>query len=326
MDGRGALEEFAEQVDVVTFEFENVLPEATSILAEHAPVRPSVEVLATCRNRRREKEFLSQRGFPVPRFHIVASETELRSAAESLGYPCVAKTIEGGYDGKGQFKITNPDEAGSAWVSARQPSLIVEAWVPFIAELSVIAARSPSGGHAVFPPAENTHRDHILDVSLLPGRFPKSTAKEAIALADSIADALRVEGLIAIEMFLTADGGLLVNEMAPRPHNSGHATIDACLTSQFEQHFRCVCDLPLGSTQLLQPAVMVNLLGDLWQNGTPDWTPILQEPNAKLHLYGKAEARPGRKMGHFTVLGESPESAMRCASAIRERIGLPSLA
>ena len=250
---------------------------------------------------------------------------ELSDAVSVLGTPCVLKTAESGYDGKGQLKIeagADLSEAWQKWSGGQARWGVVEAWVSFTAELSVICARNGLGQAEAFPVFENIHRRHILDTTIAPARFAPSVLTAARDLALSITETLDVQGLLAVEMFLTAEGNLLVNELAPRPHNSGHLTFDAGLTSQFEQHARAVCDLPLGSPGLLSPAVMVNLVGDLWSvdSKAPDWQAILDEPAAKLHLYGKARAKPGRKMGHFCVLAPTVEEALAKASKIRERL------
>jgi 5-(carboxyamino)imidazole ribonucleotide synthase len=325
-DEAAALETFAKGLDVVTFEFENVLPDAAEILTRNAPVRPSPSVLTVCRNREREKTFLADNGYPCPRFGFASSANELESAATEIGFPCVVKTVEGGYDGKGQCRMTAAGEAEEVWNTLGASRVIVEQWVDFVLELSVIAFRNPSGQVGSFPAAENIHRNHILDASLVPGRFSPQVARDAGIMAQAIAEDLQLEGLIAVEFFLSRDGALLVNELAPRPHNSGHYSFDACLTSQFEQHVRAVCDLPLGSCDLLRPVVMVNLLGDLWNGFPPNWSPILSHPSAKLHLYGKKEARPGRKMGHFCVLADTLDNALADANKLREALGLPVIA
>lgn len=330
-DNVAALERFAAGVDVVTLEFENVPAAALRTVARRVPVRPGPKVLEVCQDREREKRFLEKHGFPCAPFRVVSSPEELRLAAERLRLPAVLKGAEGGYDGKGQVRLEpgDHDDLAGVWErwSAGRPDArgVLEGWVDFAAELSVICARNARGERRSFPVFENRHARHILDVTIAPGRFPPEIARRATELAETVAETLGVEGLLAVEMFLTRAGEVLVNELAPRPHNSGHATFDAGLTSQFEQHVRAVGNLPLGDPSLLCPAVMVNLLGDLWSangdgGGAPDWTPVLREPTAKLHLYGKRRARPGRKMGHFTVLGDSVEAALSQAQAIKARL------
>ena len=245
-----------------------------------------------------------------------------------LGMPCVLKTAESGYDGKGQLKISPGLEAAQAWEQwsgGKARRGVLEAWVEFAAELSVICARNGQGQTRSFPVFENAHANHILDVSISPARFAPEVRQAATELAEAVTERLDVRGLLAVEMFLTARGELLVNELAPRPHNSGHLTFDACLTSQFEQHIRAVCGLPLGGVETLRPTVMVNLLGDLWdaEGRPPDWTPVLADPSAKLHLYGKKGAKPARKMGHFCVLGEAGQAVdetLAKARAIQARL------
>lgn len=325
---RDALERFARGVDVAGFEFENIPVAALQTVEAHCPVRPGWRALEICQNREREKTFLHARGYPHAPFRVVESPEGLRAALVALGTPCVLKTAESGYDGKGQRRIDAGDDPAAAWADwsgGASRRGVLEAWIPFEAELSVICARNGRGEIAPFPPIENEHRHHILDVSISPARFPAEILQAAADLARSLTEALEIEGLLAVEMFLTGDGRLLVNELAPRPHNSGHLTFDAGLTSQFEQHARAVCGLPLGCPDLLCPAVMINLLGDLWVDGqAPDWSPVLEEPAAKLHLYGKRLAKPARKMGHVCVLGSSLPAALRKAEALRARLGCPA--
>jgi 5-(carboxyamino)imidazole ribonucleotide synthase len=315
-----AVREFARGVAVVTFEFENVSSAATEAAAEHAPVRPAGSVLHTTQNRLREKGFLSRAGLPVTPCAPVRSLDELRSALAALGPPAVLKTAGWGYDGKGQVKIGAPGEAAAAWESLRMDEAILEAFVDFDREVSVVAARGLDGSFAHFGVIENRHSRHILDVSVAPAGVPPAVEREAVEIARAVLEGLDVVGVLCVEMFLTRDGRLLVNELAPRPHNSGHLTFDACLTSQFEQQLRAVCGLPLGSTELLRPAAMANLLGDLWTGGEPDWAAACAFPEVKLHLYGKAEARPGRKMGHLTALAGTPEEALSRVTAAREAL------
>ena len=324
-DDAVALERFARGLDVVGFEFENIPPASLRIVERFCPVHPRWQALEICQHREREKLFLHQHGFPHTAFRVVTTPEELAEAVAALGTPCVLKTAESGYDGKGQLKITPdlaPADAWQEWSGGRARRGVVEAWVDFAAELSVICARNGHGQTVSFPVFENLHSHHILDVTVAPARFGPEIQREAFALAEAVTEALDVRGLLVVEMFLTHDGTLLVNELAPRPHNSGHLTFDACLTSQFEQHIRAVCGLPLGSVDLLRPAVMVNLLGDVWHaDGTPpDWSPVLREPSAKLHLYGKKGPKPARKMGHFCVLDVSVESALEKARSIQEQL------
>lgn len=304
-DDLDAVRRFARDVDVISFEFENIPFESIRAAEEICPVRPRAEVLHICQNREREKFFLRRHGFPCADFEVVAGAEDLRHAVERIGTPAVLKTADFGYDGKGQAKLTDvPRSMDGFWRSFGAPRAVLEKWVPFEKELSVVVARGADGATECFPVSENIHTHHILDLSIVPARIPVRTARQAADLAHEIADALEVIGLVAVEMFLTPGGDLLVNELAPRPHNSGHFTFDACLTSQFEQQLRAACLLPLGSPKLLSPAVMWNILGNQWGKTGPDWQRMLSLPNARLHLYGKHEPRPGRKMGHLTLLGE----------------------
>jgi len=318
-----ALEEFARAVDVVSFEFENIPIAAIGRIAKLRPVRPRGEVLHVCQNREREKLFLRANQIPCAPFELVDSADSLRSALDVIGTPSVLKTADFGYDGKGQVKLRGGEDPGEIWRRFGAPRGVLEKWIDFQSELSVICARGIDGSMEAFPVSENHHANHILDLSIVPGRFPVAVQREATDLAKRITGALDVVGLLAVEMFLTAGGDLIVNELAPRPHNSGHFTFDACLTSQFEQQLRSVCGLPLGATNLLRPVVMWNLLGDLWNAGEPDWRAILSDPRAKLHLYGKAEARPGRKMGHVCVLADSVEEALEAVEKMRGRLTCP---
>jgi 5-(carboxyamino)imidazole ribonucleotide synthase len=311
-----ALSEFVRSVDVITFEFENIPSSVIDRLAQEKPVYPRSEVLHICQNRKREKQFLASHGYPHVPFRLVTNEAEIREGLAALGTPAVLKAADFGYDGKGQQKIHDIEQVEGALIGG--PKAILERWIDFECELSVICARAIDGRLSTFPPAENVHHRHILDHSIAPARLPEGLQREATQIAKSLADELDVVGLIAVEFFLTATGRLLVNELAPRPHNSGHYTFDACITSQFEQQLRAVCGLPLGSPDLLSPVCMVNLLGDLWVDGRlPDCSPILRYPNAKLHLYGKTEGRSGRKMGHYCVLGPTIDNAVAEALKIK---------
>ena len=315
------LEAFAHGVDAVTFEFENIPISAIDRIAAIRPVRPSGRVLHICQNREREKAFLKSHGFPCAPFEVVDSAASLTAAIAKIGTPSVLKTADFGYDGKGQRKLIGGEDAHEVWQQFGAPRAVLEKWIPFDAELSVICARGLDGHVVPFPVSENQHVRHILDLSIVPGRFPETVLGTARELAAEITAALDVVGLLAVELFLTSDGELLVNELAPRPHNSGHFTFDACVTSQFEQQLRAVCGLPLGSSDLLRPVVMWNLLGDLWANGDPDWAAILSDPRAKLHLYGKSEPRAGRKMGHVCVMTDSVDDALAAIAEMKQRLG-----
>lgn len=317
------LRSFAQEVDVVTFEFENVPHEAARVAAEETLVRPDGSVLHVTQNRLREKNFLHGHGFPVTPFRAINSLSDLESAVHNLGLPAVLKTASFGYDGKGQQKLTSDDQLALAFKNLHGQEGIYEAWVPFAKEVSVVAARTAAGGFQAFPVFENSHANHILDVTFSPAAISADLARRADELAAGILEKLNVVGLLTAEMFVTQDEQLIVNELAPRTHNSGHLTIDACGVSQFEQQVRAVCGLPLGNPGLLRPAAMANLIGHLWERGEPNWEAALQSPDVKLHLYGKATARAGRKMGHLTVLSDSVDAAAQMAIAARDRL-LPS--
>ena len=296
-DDAAALAAFAEAVDVVTLEFENVPVAAVELLAQHRPVRPGAEVLRVTQDRLAEKDLVRRLGIPVTGYARVESAADLVAARERLGEG-VLKTTRLGYDGKGQLRVTAATDPAEALAALRQPTLIHEAWVDFALELSVVTARNPQGEQASYVPVENRHRHHILDVTIAPAAIPAEVAAEAVAIAERIARALELEGLLAVELFLGRDGRLLVNELAPRPHNSGHWTIDACAVSQFEQQVRAVCGLPLGDPARFADAEMRNLIG----RDVERWPELVAEPGARLHLYGKRETRAGRKMGHVTRL------------------------
>jgi 5-(carboxyamino)imidazole ribonucleotide synthase len=319
-DDLDAVRAFARGVEVLTFEFENVPSATAEAAAEFAPVRPAGSVLHTTQHRLREKTFLAERGFPVTPFRAVRSPEDLSSALRELGVPGVLKTAGFGYDGKGQTKVERLEDAVAALRSAGNRELVYEAFIDFDREVSVVAARGVDGAFAHWGVIENTHRHHILDISVAPADVPENVQNQAIDVARGILEALDVVGVLCVEFFLDRRGTLLINELAPRPHNSGHLTFDASVTSQFEQQLRAVCGLALGSTQLLRPAAMVNLLGDLWEHGQPDWAAACCFGDVKLHLYGKQEARPGRKMGHLTALADTPHAAADLARAARRAL------
>lgn len=318
-----AMARLARLVSVITYEFENVDVAAIAAVESERPVFPGSHVLHVVQNRIREKETLSQYHVPVTGFRPVAGIADLRRAIDDLGLPVVLKTATWGYDGKGQIVI---DASGQLETAYRQLSgagpLICEAFVPYVKEISVICARTAQGETVCYPPAENVHRQGILDVTVFPARIDANLADQAQRLARQIAEALDLIGLLAVEMFVTKDGSLLVNELAPRPHNSGHVTLDAGPVSQFEQLLRVLCRLPLGETQPYRPAAMANLLGDLWcgRPQGPNFAALLDEPGVRLHLYGKAEARPGRKMGHICALAASPDEALSMVLRARQRL------
>jgi 5-(carboxyamino)imidazole ribonucleotide synthase len=322
-DDLDAVREFARGVSVVTFEFENVPAASVEAAAQLAPVRPSGSVLHTTQHRLREKTFLSKHGFPVTAFRHVTSPESLAAGLAEVGYPAVLKTAGFGYDGKGQTRIDSDEEAGAAYAALGGREGVLEAFVDFEREVSVVAARGLAGEFAHYGVVENAHSRHILDLSVAPADVDEEVAREAVEIARAVLETLDVVGVTCVEFFLTKAGRLLVNELAPRPHNSGHFTFDASLTSQFEQQLRAVCGLPLGSTELLRPAAMANLLGDLWQDGEPDWRAALRFPDVKLHLYGKTDARPGRKMGHLTALAATPSEAARAVLDARAALKRP---
>jgi 5-(carboxyamino)imidazole ribonucleotide synthase len=317
-DDLDAVRAFAHEVDVVTFEFENVPAAAAAAAEQHAIVRPSGHALFIAQHRLREKTFLASLGLPVTPFAPVRSAGELAAAIATIGCPSILKTAALGYDGKGQMAIRQATEADAAWSALGRQEAILEAFIDLDREISVIGARGVDHAWSHFDPIENTHRHHILDVSVAPASIPAGLAAQAVEATRAVMEALDFIGILCIEFFVTRAGVLLINELAPRPHNSGHLTFDACRTSQFEQQLRAVCGLPLGAADLLQPAAMANLLGDLWEGGTPKWTRALSMPAVKLHLYGKATHRAGRKMGHLTALAASAEAARCLVTTARE--------
>ena len=309
-DDVDAIRKFARGVDVVTFEFENVSAAAAAAAEECALVRPNGRALEIAQHRIREKTFLSGHGVPVAPFATVKSESELVEGLKRVGRPSVLKTAEFGYDGKGQMPIAPETDALAAWDGLGRREAILEAFIDLDREISVIGARGVDGAWSHFGPIENSHVRHILDVSVAPAAVGGAVAAQAVVVTRSVMAALDYVGILCVEFFVARDGRLLVNELAPRPHNSGHLTFDACRTSQFEQQLRAICGLPLGSPEMVQPAAaMANLLGDLWSSGAPNWTAALGLADVKLHLYGKREARPGRKMGHLTTLAATREEA-----------------
>lgn len=302
--------EFAQKVDVVTFEFENVPFQTVEAASEFVEVFPRGEILHTTQNRLREKTFLAKNGFPHTPFRHIKTLEDLQKAIKELGTPCILKTAGFGYDGKGQSKIYSVEDISNAFAKMNGNESVLEAFVEFEKEVSVVCARDKQGNFVHYGVIENQHKNHILDVSFAPAFCSEKVFNEAVEIARNVAETLDYVGTFCVEFFLTKDEKLLINELAPRPHNSGHLTFDACVTSQFEQQLRAVCGLPLGSTEFYKPCAMVNLLGDVWQNGEPNWSRALEIPNVKLHLYGKAEARNGRKMGHLTAMAETSERAV----------------
>ncbi len=314
------VEQFAKHVSVVTFEFENVPAAATAACEKFAPVRPAGSVLYTSQNRLREKSYLRDAGLPVTPFESVTSLAALQAALARSGTPAVLKTANWGYDGKGQVIIRRLEDAAAAWATLNTDAAILEQFIEFEAELSVVAARGLDGSLVTYGPIWNTHSHHILDVSVCPGPFVPRVQKQSVEIARAVLEKLDVVGVLCVEFFLTKYQELLINETAPRPHNSGHLTIDAHVSCQFEQQVRSVCGLPLGSVRQHRPAAMANLLGDLWEPGPVDWSRPCGFPDVKLHLYGKREARPGRKMGHLTALADNPIEAEQLARAAREAL------
>ena len=316
-DDEAAVRTFARGVDVLSFEFENIPRQTIDWCAEECEVRPAGSILHTAQNRLREKDFLSGAGIPGAPYRAARSESELGDALEQIGAPAILKSAAFGYDGKGQRFIPRPAFSTDLWRERPGDELILERAIEFEKEVSVIVARGGDGSLKTFPVCENLHRDHILDITVVPARVRPEIEKAGAEIARTIAEKMDLVGLLAVEMFLDRDGKLLVNELAPRPHNSGHWTIEGCATSQFEQHVRAVCGLALGSTEILQPSAMANLLGDLWNNGEPNWAAALEVEGVHLHLYGKQEPRPRRKMGHLTAVASSPEQATEAVSAAR---------
>jgi 5-(carboxyamino)imidazole ribonucleotide synthase len=325
-----ALAELAELVAAATTEFENVPAAALDYLSRTARVSPAAASVAIAQDRISEKTFLAGQGFAVAPFAVLRSEADARRIDPAL-VPGIVKSARLGYDGKGQIRIGQPSEVASAWNEMGGVACVLEQFVSLAAEISVIVARSDHGETVTWPVAENRHRDGILDVSIVPARIDDDLADRARGVAGAIAERLSYRGVLCVEMFVTVDDVLLVNEIAPRPPNSGHYTIDACGTSQFEQQARVLANLPLGDPRQHAPAVMVNLLGDVWfedadaaaASREPDWLQVLEHRQAKLHLYGKAEPRRGRKMGHVTCLGETLAESLATARAIKRGLGIP---
>ena len=327
-DSPAGLAAFLERAQVATVEFENIPRSLLEAVAAKIPLMPGAQAVAICQHRERETRFLEENGIPCARFAVIENAEQLRTAlAELPDNGGILKTAEFGYDGKGQLSVNRASDPEAVWEAFATPRAVLEERIDLAAELSVLVVRDGSGRALSYDPAENFHRDHILDVSIVPARLEPSLLDEARAIALRVAEALDYRGLLAVEFFLSGDGRLLVNEMAPRPHNSGHHTIDSCITSQFQQQIRTVCGFNPGSPRQHSPAVMVNLLGDVWPapEKHPDWSPVLADPACFLHLYGKRLAKPGRKMGHFTVLGETIDDALARAASLRSSLGLPPL-
>ena len=315
---QAALDRMGRDCAAITTEFENVPADSLEFLTKYGPVRPGAAAVEIAQDRRREKAFLQSHGLATAPFATVENHADLAAAFQQIGAPALLKTACLGYDGKGQVRVDNLAELEKAYQQLGAVPCVLEALLPLKIEISVVVARGEDGRISAYPAAENQHADGILDISIVPARISPALASQATESAKAVAAALDFCGVLAVEFFVLEDDRLLINEIAPRPHNSGHYTLDACLNSQFEQQVRTLAGLPPGAADLLSPAVMVNLLGDLWPEGKePNWDAVLNEPRAKLHLYGKTEARPGRKMGHFTVLDSSVEKALQTALAIR---------
>ncbi len=316
-----ALEDFCKRTTVATVEFENIPCETLEKVALCTGLHPSPYAICITQNREREKNFLRQNNIPHTWYAVIASAADLAEAMKELNGPGVLKTADFGYDGKGQVKLEGDEDPEKLWASFGAPRAVLEAWVPFEKELSVMVARGADGAMVTYDAAENRHRHHILDLSIVPARVSPAVALEAAAIARRVAEALDYRGIMGVEFFLKTDGSLLVNEIAPRPHNSGHPTLDACVTSQVSQQLRAVTGLPLGSTRLHTPVVMLNLLGDMWpdEETPPDWLPLFEDREASLHLYGKRHARGRRKMGHANFLGSTAEDALARAEALKAK-------
>jgi 5-(carboxyamino)imidazole ribonucleotide synthase len=322
-DDADAAADLARHCDVVTLEIEHIGVPALHAVAEHAPVRPSAQIVGVVQDRSVQKAWLAKHGFPNGPYRDILGAEDLATAARDLSSLFV-KSCRGGYDGRGQARVSDASQASDAWKQLGERPAVAEQALDLEAELSVMVARSPSGEIRVYPPALNVHENQILAWSTMPAPLPSSVTNEAESIARGIAEQFCLEGLIAVEMFLLRDGKLLVNELAPRPHNSFHETEVACGTSQFEQLVRAVCDLPLGDPRVLRPGAIVNLFGDLWLNGSPDFTPALAQSGVRLHLYGKSGARPGRKMGHLSATGDTAEEALARVRAAAGAIRVPT--
>lgn len=334
-----ALRKLGSDCAAVTTEFENVPSESLNILAQHCVVSPGANSVAIAQNRILEKQFLTTNGFAVAPYAVIEDAQNSEPSAGSSGlsgthwqlshlhagrledlFPGLLKVSRLGYDGKGQVRVHSASELDVAFASLNREPCVLEQLLPLEFEVSVIVARGFDGAAVTFPVSENRHRNGILNISIIPARLSPIVLQRARDAAMSIAEKLDYHGVLCVEFFVLGDDQLVVNEIAPRPHNSGHYTVDACITSQFEQQVRVLCGMPLGSTAMHEAATMVNLLGDLWQGGEPEWEQVLKYPNVKLHLYGKFEARPGRKMGHYTVLGATAEAALKLSLEIKQSL------
>ena len=318
-DGR-ALDQLARACAAVTVEFENVPAEALERLARDRPVRPPGDAVAVAQDRIAEKTFLRDAGFPTAPFRAVRQVGELEAAFDEIGSPALLKTSRLGYDGKGQAAVRDLAAARAAFEGFGAVECVLEQRLELEAELSVVLARGADGAVAAFPAGENTHRDGILETTVVPARISGRLAADAREMAIGVAERLAYVGVLGVELFVAGGGRLFVNEIAPRPHNSGHYTMDACTVDQFEQQLRALCGLPLFTPRLLTPVAMINLLGDLWREGEPRWAEALRLAGVRLHLYGKSEPRPGRKMGHLNCLADSAHAALALAHAARDAL------
>ena len=329
-EDKAALEKFTNKVGVATVEFENLPQSTLEEVEQRIPLYPSSEAVSICQHREREKTFLSQNSFACANFRIAEDLQSFKTGLKELNCDVIVKTAEFGYDGKGQLKLMfglSDEEIDRAWKSLGGGRVVIEECISLETEVSVLVVRNKNGQVATYDPVENIHRNHILDISIVPARVSENILSDAKKLALEVAESLNYIGILAVEFFISSDGRLLINEIAPRPHNSGHHTINACVCSQFENQARAINGLPLGSTRLLSPVVMMNLLGDLWpeKNSYPDWSAITNIPDASLHLYGKREARKGRKMGHATFLGQTMEEVLIKLDSVRGCFNLPKV-
>jgi 5-(carboxyamino)imidazole ribonucleotide synthase len=326
-DDQAALNEMAKTCRAVTTEFENVPASSLASLAHHIRVSPSAEAVSIAQDRIKEKHYIRAAGLEVAPYLAIESSKDLDQDLSGC-LPGILKLARLGYDGKGQIRVKTPEEAREAFLALGEKSCVLEKMLNLRTEVSVIVARTSKGVVTTFPVAENQHDQGILDVSIVPARISEATSQKARQMALSLAESLDYVGVLGVEMFVLDDDRLLINEIAPRPHNSGHYTLDATASSQFEQQVRTLCGLPPGDSRLLSPVVMINLLGDVWGDSEPDWRDLFASPGVMLHLYGKASARPGRKMGHFNVLAETRDSALETANQLkgilRQKAGLPS--
>ncbi|TXI18888.1 MAG: 5-(carboxyamino)imidazole ribonucleotide synthase [Nitrosomonas sp.] len=317
---QSALEKLATQCAAITTEFENIPADSLRQLAKTCRVSPDAGSVAIAQNRVLEKQFLVNSGFAVAPFAVVARHEDIFAIGLDNFLPGILKVSQFGYDGKGQKPVTDQAQLIAAYAHLNHPVCVLEKFMQLKCEVSVVVARGSDGDIKTFPVSENQHVNGILDISIVPARIPQKLAQQAQTIACEVVERLNYQGVLCVEFFVLQDEKLLINEIAPRPHNSGHYSINACITSQFEQQVRTLCGLPLGETTQYSAAVMVNLLGELWQYGEPNWNLVLRHPSAKLHLYGKAEARPGRKMGHFSVLNASAEIALQQALHIKKQL------